>query len=252
MNSKIVFEKVGQYVRKNLIYVSFTALLITLLRGVSTFFEDGGVDSLETNSDLLIGLALTILASIISVYFAIEIYESIKENRKASFISALKQIPKRKFKMIFLQIIIAIKTFLWALLLVIPGIIKAFEYQRATYALVKNPELSIPEAFAIANKDMYGNKGKLFWIGLKIALPAILGVIIASIAISSEVSITSNYELGINEIIKNLPTDILPIMLLIFAFLGFIYSALMNFPLQPVFNHELDKVTDVEIEEIIE
>lgn len=255
MSSKIVFEKVGQFVRRNFFFAVLTAVIVSILTSLSTFFEEGYVDGIETNLDLLIGFSLTILAAVVGVYFAIEVYESLKENRKASFISAIRQIPKRRFKMILLQLIIYVKTFLWTLLLIIPGIVKALEYQRATYALVNNPKLSISECFAIANRDMYGNKGKLFWTRLKIALPAILGGIIASIVLVSKVTISSNYKVdfrGVYEMLDNIPENIVAILLLVFALLGFIYSMVMNFPLDPVFNDELDKVTNTVPEQNIQ
>lgn len=57
-------------------------------------------------------------------------------------------------------------TILWALLLVIPGIIKAYEYQMIPYILAENPGISKEEAFALSKKMMYGNKWKSFLMDL--------------------------------------------------------------------------------------
>lgn len=52
--------------------------------------------------------------------------------------------------------------FLWSLLFVIPGIIKAYEYRMIPYLLAENPNLSQEDAFAISRRMMDGNKGKAF------------------------------------------------------------------------------------------
>lgn len=55
-----------------------------------------------------------------------------------------------------------IKVFLWALLFVIPGIIKAFEYAMIPYILAENPEITSKEAFELSKKMMTGNKWRYF------------------------------------------------------------------------------------------
>ena len=56
--------------------------------------------------------------------------------------------------------------FLWSLLLVIPGIIKAYEYRMIPYILGDNPNIDREEAFALSNMMMQGNKGKAFVLDL--------------------------------------------------------------------------------------
>lgn len=57
-------------------------------------------------------------------------------------------------------------TFLWALLLIVPGIIKAYEYRMIPYLLAENPDLTISEAFDKTRKIMYGNKMDAFVLDL--------------------------------------------------------------------------------------
>lgn len=52
--------------------------------------------------------------------------------------------------------------FLWSLLFIIPGIIKAYEYRMVPYILGDNPNIDREEAFALSNMLMQGNKGKAF------------------------------------------------------------------------------------------
>ena len=53
-------------------------------------------------------------------------------------------------------------TFLWSLLLVIPGIIKAFGYSMAMYILAENPDMPAREALKKSEAMMKGHKMELF------------------------------------------------------------------------------------------
>lgn len=55
---------------------------------------------------------------------------------------------------------------LWSLLLVVPGIIKSYEYRMVSYILVDQPELSRKEVFALSKKMMQGNKWAAFVLDL--------------------------------------------------------------------------------------
>lgn len=57
-------------------------------------------------------------------------------------------------------------TFLWSLLLIIPGIIKSYEYRMIPYILGENPGMSYKEAFAISRRMMTGKKWDTFVLDL--------------------------------------------------------------------------------------
>ncbi len=59
-----------------------------------------------------------------------------------------------------------IKIFLWSLLLVIPGIVKSYEYQMVSYVLAENPALSTGDAFALSKDMTDGEKMNLFVLDL--------------------------------------------------------------------------------------
>ena len=63
------------------------------------------------------------------------------------------------FKCIFIT---NIKNFLWFLLLIIPGIIKAFEYSMVPYILTNNTNLTSAEAIKISRELTYGHKFDMF------------------------------------------------------------------------------------------
>lgn len=74
--------------------------------------------------------------------------------------------------------------FLWSLLFIVPGIVKAYEYRMMSYLLVENPDMTKEEAFAKSKEMMTGRKGHTFafdmsfigWFILNILTCGILGV----------------------------------------------------------------------------
>ena len=62
----------------------------------------------------------------------------------------------------WLNIIIGFFTFLWTLLLIIPGIIKTYAYSMSFYILADNPELTAREALSKSKEMMNGHKWDLF------------------------------------------------------------------------------------------
>ena len=57
-------------------------------------------------------------------------------------------------------------TFLWSLLFVIPGIIKAYSYAMTYFIAKENPDLTAEQAILASMKMMDGNKMKLFLLDL--------------------------------------------------------------------------------------
>lgn len=67
---------------------------------------------------------------------------------------------------LWLNILISVFSFLWSLLLIIPGIIKGYAYSMAFYVLADNPELTASEALAKSQTIMRGHKMELFILEL--------------------------------------------------------------------------------------
>ena len=57
-------------------------------------------------------------------------------------------------------------TFLWTLLLIIPGIVKSYEYRMIPYLVADHPEMTYKELFAESKRLMHGNKWKTFVLDL--------------------------------------------------------------------------------------
>ncbi len=56
--------------------------------------------------------------------------------------------------------------FLWSLLLLIPGIIKSYEYAMIPYILAERPDLETEEVFELSRRMMSGEKFDVFILGL--------------------------------------------------------------------------------------
>lgn len=67
---------------------------------------------------------------------------------------------------LWLNILVAVFTWLWSLLFVIPGIIKSYSYSMAFYILADHPELTAREALAKSKVIMEGHKWELFVLQL--------------------------------------------------------------------------------------
>ena len=103
------------------------------------------------------------------------IYLGLTEGKKAE-VGTLFQGFQSFGKSIWLSILVAVFTFLWTLLLYIPGIIKGLSYSMAFYVLADNPEMTAREALRESKEIMHGHKWELFVLQLSFILWMILGL----------------------------------------------------------------------------
>ncbi len=73
------------------------------------------------------------------------------------------------WKAFLLNLLMGIFIMLWALLLIVPGIIASLNYAMAYYILIDNPELSSVDVINRSKDMMDGQKGKLFSLYLSFA-----------------------------------------------------------------------------------
>lgn len=71
--------------------------------------------------------------------------------------------------------------FLWSLLLIIPGIIKAYSYRMVPYILTDNPNMDANEAITLSRKMMNGEKWNTFVLDLSFIGWYLLGVLACGI-----------------------------------------------------------------------
>lgn len=55
---------------------------------------------------------------------------------------------------------------LWSLLLIVPGIVKAYEYRMVPYLLADDPNMTRQDAFRLSKELMYGQKWNIFVLDL--------------------------------------------------------------------------------------
>ena len=61
-----------------------------------------------------------------------------------------------------MNFMVGLFTFLWTLLLIIPGIIKTYSYAMTPYILAEHPDMTATEAITESRQVMDGNKWRLF------------------------------------------------------------------------------------------
>ena len=82
----------------------------------------------------------------------------------------------------WLMILIGIFTYLWTMLLIVPGIIKGLSYSMAMFVLAENPDMTAREALNESKRIMKGNVSKLFVLELSFLPWLLLTMITAGIA----------------------------------------------------------------------
>lgn len=86
--------------------------------------------------------------------------------------------------------------FLWTLLLIIPGIIKSYEYAMVPYILAENPEIDSKRAFELSKEMMRGEKWNYFVLQLSFIGWYLLGLLACCIG---GIFVTPYYEATLAE-----------------------------------------------------
>ena len=73
-------------------------------------------------------------------------------------------------------------TALWSLLLVVPGIVKSYEYRMVPYILCENPKIDRRRAFELSRIMMDGQKWNTFVLDLSFILWSLLGTVTLQLA----------------------------------------------------------------------
>lgn len=82
-----------------------------------------------------------------------------------------------------LSLMVGVFTFLWGLLLWIPGIIKAISYSMSFFVLADDPELTASQALNISKEITKGHKMEIFVLGLSFIGWMLLGTITLGIGL---------------------------------------------------------------------
>lgn len=128
------------------------------------------VDELLVMLPLIIAVATAII--LIAIAVSVFVLHPLEVGTKRFFIKSLTEEPEVRevlfaydntylnvVKIMFMK---NLKVFLWSLLFLIPGIVKAYEYRMIPYLLAENPYMSMEEAFALSKQMMYEQKWDAF------------------------------------------------------------------------------------------
>lgn len=142
-------------------------------------FGFGSVEELAVmvfGAVVIIFTVILIIAGIIWVFASTVFFNPLEVGTKRFFFKNLNQKAEVKevayafdnsyknvVKILFIR---NLCIFGWSLLLIIPGIIKKYEYMMIPYLLAENPNLTKEQAFALSKQMMTGNKWKAFVLHL--------------------------------------------------------------------------------------
>ena len=85
------------------------------------------------------------------------------DRRELSYGTLFRYFPHWK-ALALARLRVAIRVFLWSLLLVIPGIVASYSYAMVPYLMAENPDLSPREATEHSRAMMNGNRMRLFFL----------------------------------------------------------------------------------------
>ena len=178
-NRQQVKEQAKQIMKRNywkmfvvtLIAGILKAEYVDLIQAVEDFIPDNVLPSMFSSiltilsGGFFVGLLSSIfIGNVISVgeqnYFIKNHYENpaineIFQGFKGNYLNVVK-----------IMFIMELKIMLWSLLLVVPGIIKAYEYSMIPYLLAENPNITMDEAFSLSKQMTTGQKMNLFVLDL--------------------------------------------------------------------------------------
>jgi uncharacterized membrane protein len=111
------------------------------------------------------------------VYAVTKMYIQLARNEKPVIEeTVMLGFTNKPVRSIILQLLMSIFIFLWALLFVIPGIIKSYAYSMSFYLLHRKPDLNASEAIEMSKEYTDGRKSDLFMLDLSYLLMYILGI----------------------------------------------------------------------------
>ena len=113
---------------------------------------------------LILGILYFVLGSFVGVGYA-KFNLNLVDHKDAGFENLFSCVSNWKTTAVA-KLLVNLYTFLWGLLLIIPGIMASYSYAMTNYILADYPELTASEAIARSKEMMKGNRFRLFCLDL--------------------------------------------------------------------------------------
>ena len=178
-NRQQVKEQAKQIMKRNywkmlvvtLIAGILNAEYVDLIQAVEDFIPDNVLPSMFSSILTILsgGFFVGLLSSIFigNVIRVGEQYYFIKNHYGNPALNEMFQGFKGNYlNVVKIMFIMQLKITLWLLLLVVPGIIKVYEYSMIPYLLAENPNITTDEAFSLSKQMTTGQKMDLFVLDL--------------------------------------------------------------------------------------
>lgn len=137
------------------------ACIVSVLYGITAIIVQ--VPFGDSAASCLLSICLSVLQSVLVIGFCACFLDIVRKKSKSCSRIFLAYASLRFFgKTFWTSLLAGIFIFLWSLLLVVPGIIKAISYSLVYFILIDNPEYSAIEAITKSREMMYGHKWELF------------------------------------------------------------------------------------------
>ncbi len=176
------------------VYVILSGIFSSVSSSVSQFSSTESQalwEYYQISPEILLGLAsISLILSIGSVLFAVFVASPL-EVGKNRFFMRIRLMPTKFSELFFpfskaknfylnivkTQFLRSLFTVLWTLLLIVPGIVKSYEYRMIPYILAENPSISSKRAFELSKKMTDGEKMNIFVLDLSFIGWSLLGLL---------------------------------------------------------------------------
>lgn len=151
----------------------------------------GGMLTGPIRSVLALGLLILVVAVILALLLDIFVFKVIEVGGKRYFLKASEGTAELSnlgccfrnnyMNVVTVQFLTNLSIGLWSLLLVIPGIVKAYEYRMIPFLLAEDPDLSFSQAKELSQQMMAGEKWNTFVLDLSFFLWELLSALTLSL-----------------------------------------------------------------------
>lgn len=156
--------------------ISFATGVVSELPGLTVFASNPDASGSYFSVDIIFSLLLCCVTFPLAYGLAVS-FLNFKRTGEDVKVSMLFDGFKDFVRVLFTNVLVTIYTTLWALLLIVPGIIKAISYSQTNFILKDQPELKYNAAIERSMAMMKGHKMEYFLLNLSFIGWVLLGIL---------------------------------------------------------------------------